>query len=164
MTVYVDPVDASDVLAKAAADVVYAPNAGDLGDALGRLDEALQHYELCHLVSPVPEYRPALWRYAKSRTEGATVLTDDRRRFRAALTTVDWRARNPVGLADLLIAISLELADRHGIPNQDPSARLIASKIAEVCGIAVDQDQVADLIRECFRLSKERSSRQRRTA
>lgn len=164
MTVYVDPVDASHVLAKAAADVVYAPNAGDIGDALGRLDDALQHYELCCLVSPVPKYRPATWRDATFRFENSTVPSDDRQRFRAALATVDWRARSPVGLADLMIAISLEVADCHEIPNDDPAVRLIVGKMAEACGIAVDSDQVADLIRECFNRSKERSSRQRRTA
>lgn len=37
---------------KAAADVVYAPNASDLGNALGRLNEALQYYELWSFDQP----------------------------------------------------------------------------------------------------------------
>lgn len=156
---YVDPVEASHGLAKAAAAVVYAQDAGQLGDALDRLKEALQYYELCRLVSPVPIYRPAGWRAGLR-----TTPPEPRDRFRAALETVGWRAQNPVGLADLLIAISMEVHDLHEIPNDDPAARLVASKVAAVCGISIDDNQVNDLIHECFRCSKQRISRSPLTA
>lgn len=154
---YVDPVEASHGLAKAAAAVVYVQDAGLLGDALDRLKEALQYYELCRLVSPVPTYRPASW-------PAGTTLPEAQDRFQAALETVGWRAQNPVGLADLLITISMEVNDLHEIPNADPAARLVASKVAAVCGIAIDDDQVNDLIHECFRCSKQRNSRSPLTA
>jgi xanthine dehydrogenase iron-sulfur cluster and FAD-binding subunit A len=159
---YVDPIEASLSLAKAAAAVVYAPDAGNLGDALDRLDEALQHYELCRLVSPVPAFRPAS-RECDQRPDDNGLIKPDKR-FRAALATVDWRAQNPVGLADLLITVAIEVADLHEIPNHDPAVRLVASKVAAVCGITVDDDQVVDLIHECFRRSKQRDSRSALTA
>lgn len=156
MSVYPDPVAASQSLAKAAAAVVYAPDAGKLGDALDRLSEALQHYELCRLVSPVPAYRPfgLICSCGRSR---ASAGPDNR--FKAALATVDWRAQNPMGLADLLIGIAIEVVDLREVPNADPAVRLIASKLAAACGIAVDDDQVVDLIHECFRRSKQRGPR-----
>lgn len=161
---FVDPVEACHGLAKAAAAVVYAPNAGGLGDALDSLNEALQHYELCCLVSPIPEYRPASRRCSCNLRPTGNGLAPPGRRFRAALTTVDWRAQNPMGLADLLISISIEVADLREIPNHDPAVQLVASKVAAVCGIAVDDDQVNDLIHECFRRSKQRDPRSPLTA
>ena len=162
MSMYVDPVEACHGLAKAAAAVVYAPDAGRLGDAMDRLNEALQHYELCRLVSPIPEYRPA-GRGCSCHQKSNGLVSPDKR-FQAALATVDWRAQNPVGLADLLIAISNEVTDLREIPNHDPAVRLIASKVAAVCGITVDDDQVVDLIHECFRRSKQRDTRSPLTA
>lgn len=163
MSVYIDPVEASHGLAKAAAAVVYAADAGRLGEALDRLKEALQHYELCRLVSPVPVYRPASQVPSDQRPDGDGSAAPDRR-FRAALATVGWRVQNPAGLADLLIAVSIEVADQHEIPNSDPAVQLIASKVAAICGIAVDDDQVVDLIHECFRRSKQRDARSPLTA
>lgn len=163
MSVYIDPVEASHGLAKAAAAVVYAPDAGRLGEALDRLNEALQHYELCRLVSPVPVYRPASQVPSDRSPDGDASAAPDKR-FRAALATVGWRVQNPAGLADLLIAISIDVADLHEIPNDDPAVQLIASKVAAVCGIAVDDDQVNDLIHECFRRSKQRDARSPLTA
>jgi xanthine dehydrogenase iron-sulfur cluster and FAD-binding subunit A len=160
---HVDPVEASLGLAKAAAAVVYAPDAGNLGDAMDRLNEALQHYELCRLVSPVPVYRPASQiPHDRSPDRNACVAPD--KRFRAALATVGWRVQNPAGLADLLISISIDVADLHEIPNDDPAVQLVASKVAAVCGIAINDDQVNDLIHECFRRSKQRNSRSPLTA
>lgn len=163
MSIYVDPVDACHGLAVAAATVVYAPDTGKLGDALDRLDEALQHYELCRLISPVPVYRPAS-RIPCNGSPDRNSCTEPDKRFRAALATVGWRVQNPAGLADLLIAISIDVADLHEIPNHDPAVRLVASKVAAVCGITVDDDQVVDLIHECFRRSKQPATRSCLTA
>lgn len=157
--VYVDPVDASHTLAKAAAAVVYVSDAAGLGDALDRLKEAVQHCELCSLVSPVPTYRPASQRHLWGRERDGNCSAGPSGRFKAALSTVGWRVQNPAGLADLLMAIADELAGLHEIPNHDPAVQLVASKVASVCGITVDEDQVSDLINECFRRSKQRDSR-----
>jgi hypothetical protein len=158
MSIYVDPVDACHGLAVAAATVVYAPDTGKLGDALDRLDEALQHYEICRLISPVPVYRPAS-RIPCNGSPDRNSCTEPDKRFRAALATVGWRVQNPAGLADLLIGIAIEVVDLREVPNADPAVRLIASKLAAACGIAVDDDQVVDLIHECFRRSKQRGPR-----
>jgi len=163
VSVYIDPVEASHGLAKAAAAVVYAPDTGHLGEVLGRLKAALQHYELCRLVSPVPIYRPASQVPCDRSPERNGCVAPDRR-FRAALATVGWRVQNPAGLADLLIAISIDVADLHETPNDDPAVQLVASKVAAVCGIAIDGDQVNNLIHECFRRSKQRDSRSPLTA
>lgn len=158
MSVYIDPVEASHGLAKAAAAVVYARDAECLGEALDRLNEALQHYELCRLVSPVPVYRPASQVPCDRNPHGDGSAAPDKR-FLAALATVGWRAQNPAGLADLLIAICLEVADLHEIPNDDPAVQLVAIKVALVCGIAIDDDQFNTLIHECFRRSKQQDAR-----
>lgn len=159
MSVYVDPIEATHVLANAAAAVVYAPDAAGRGDALDRLKEAVQHYELCCLVSPVPEYRPASQRHSCDRVLDENCSAGQSGRFKAALTTVGWRVQNPAGLADLLMAIANDVASLHEIPNDDPAVQLVASKVASVCGIAIDEDQVSDLINECFRRSKQRDTR-----
>lgn len=158
MSVYIDPVEASHGLAKAAAAAVYAPDAEHLEEALDSLKRALEHYELCRLVSPIPVYRPASQASSDRSPDSDGSVAPDKR-FRAALATVGWRVQNPAGLADLLIAISIDVADLHEVPNDDPAVQLVASKVAAVCGIAIDDDQVNDLIHECFRRSKQRDSR-----
>jgi hypothetical protein len=153
MTIYVDPVEASHVLAQAAADVVYGAAKADIGEAIDRLRQAVEHYELTKLSSPVPAFRP----YRRHRAPVMDERQTDKNQghaYRAALTTVDWRAQNPAGLADLMIEMCCITAARHQIPNLDPAVMLVASKIATVCGLAVDDDHVAALIADVHRRSK----------
>lgn len=164
MSIYVDILDATHSLAVAAAAIIRQPVVGDLRDALDRLAQAVEQYELTELATPIPIFRPYQSCDCKRQCTPATGPLDDNasrrtRRFRAALATVDWRAQSPAGLADLLISICADVTAEKQIPTFDPATILVASKIAAVCGLDVDDERVAELIHECFHRSKQGDSR-----
>ena len=161
MSPFLDPLEASNILATAAAEVVERWEVGDLAAAVRRLSDALDHYGKARLATPLPAIRRFAALVAASRPLCSPALTEDAApasrtlRFEAALGMVDPGAQDPAGLAHGIIAACSEVSREHGLPARDPAVMLIAAQLAWACAIEFDNDLIADLICECFRRSKE---------
>jgi hypothetical protein len=157
MNPFVDPIDAANVLAAAATQVVDRWAAGDLAGAVRGLSDALQYFENARSNDPEAPGREAV---SEAFLEPPSSKPPRRppRRFSAALEMIDTRAQNVPGIAHGIIAACVEVVAEHGMLTKDPAVRLLASQVAWICEIDIDNDVFAALLNECHRRSKDQAA------
>ena len=136
MSPFIDPIDAANALAEAAAEVVRCWTVGDLAAAVRGLSDAVDHYGRARFDCPL---------LAVARPSQSVPL-----RFSTALAMVDPRAENVAGFAHWILSACAEVASEHGLPAKDPAIRLMVAQLSWTCGIAHAPDLIAELIGECF--------------